>query len=488
MNIENRQEEHATDAERLYAQRLARYTTAMRNEMPDRVPLRPLVAEFVGTYAGFTCQELAHDYEKAFAAARKCAADFDWDAVVGNKISIWTGLTQAIGLRYYAIPGIHISANVGFQYIEPPVEEAFMKPDEYDRLIDDPTAYLYEVWLPRVSTKIGPPGEVTSYENNLALTKGGMAMMQYATAYNEQKIRLRRESGTVSALAGVLKAPMDIIADKLRGYLGLLDDLLEQPEKVLAACEALMPHILHTALTTADPEKNVPIGFWMHRGYVPLISPVHFDTIYWPTLKPIIQELWAAGHQTLFYAEGDWKHHLHSFAELPDRSIVFHIDQTDILQVHEVLGEKFCLSGGVPSFLLGHRPAEEVRQYCRNVIDTVGRNGGYIMDASGTVQNDAKVENMQAMTETTLEYGVYSQGHAGTPATGAPKPLPEDATPGSFMRSPASNKTTPGVCVPWSQMREQIPNVDGDQRLCQSIWEQTDSLGYTFIWRCLLTF
>ena len=31
-----------------YAQRLARYTTAMRNEQPDRVPIRPFVAEFTG--------------------------------------------------------------------------------------------------------------------------------------------------------------------------------------------------------------------------------------------------------------------------------------------------------------------------------------------------------------------------------------------------------------------------------------------------------
>ena len=54
-------------------------------------PIRPFVAEFTGVYAGYTCQELAHDYEKAFAAARKCAADFDWDAVVPNMVYVWTG-------------------------------------------------------------------------------------------------------------------------------------------------------------------------------------------------------------------------------------------------------------------------------------------------------------------------------------------------------------------------------------------------------------
>jgi len=37
----------------------------MRNEKPDRIPIRPFVAEFTAKHAGFTCQEVAHDYEKA---------------------------------------------------------------------------------------------------------------------------------------------------------------------------------------------------------------------------------------------------------------------------------------------------------------------------------------------------------------------------------------------------------------------------------------
>jgi len=49
------------DMEQLYAERLNRYTTAMRNEKPDKVPIRPFVAEFIAVYAGYTCQEVVHD-------------------------------------------------------------------------------------------------------------------------------------------------------------------------------------------------------------------------------------------------------------------------------------------------------------------------------------------------------------------------------------------------------------------------------------------
>jgi hypothetical protein len=474
------------DMEQRYADRLRRYVTAMRNEKPDMIPIRPFVAEFTGKVAGFTCQELAHDYDKAFIAARRCAAEFDWDAVVSNMVYVWTGLTQAMGLKYYGIPGVDVPPDTGFQYREPPPERAFMEADEYDALIEDPTGFLYNVWLPRVSAEIVPIDAPNTYRNNLSLVKGGMAMMQYFTAFGTQNALLRSESGTVSAIAGIFKAPLDIIADKLRGYLGLVDDLLSQPQKVLAACEALMPHLFHVAHATADPDKNVPIGYWMHRGCVPFVTPDQFNKIYWPTVKPIIEQLWAAGHQTLFYAEGSWDYHLESFAELPDQSIVYHVDQGDIFKVHAAIGHKFCLSGGIPNVLLGHRPAAEVRARCKRVIEGVARDGGYIMDASAIVQNDARIENMQAMTEVTREYGLYSSSPSSSGAASEPaRPTPQ---PGGGLPLPGAAAIPAGACRPWTQQRDEVGQLSGDQQIVQTVWDQIDSLANMYIWQILLSF
>jgi len=393
--------------EQLYQQRLRRYVTAMRNEKPDMIPIRPFVAEYTAVYAGYTIQEVTHDYEKAFAAARKCAADFDWDAVVPNMVYGWSGLVKALSLKYYACPGIELPPETPFQYVEPPEEEAWMRPDEYDELVRDPTGYLYNVWLPRVAEDISPMGQPTSYRNNLALVRGGMAMLQYFTAFGTQIARMRSESGTVSALSGILKAPFDIIADKLRGYKGLCTDLFRQPEKVEAAVEAMAPHLLHVAASGADPERNLPVGFWMHRGCVPFLSLEQFERFYWPTLKWVIEELWKQGIQTLFYAEGEWNPNLKYIAELPAGSIVYHVDRGDIFEVHRTLGEKFCISGGIPNDLLAFGTPQDVRECCKKVIDGVARDGGYIMDASAIMQDDTKTENLRAMTEATREYGVY---------------------------------------------------------------------------------
>ncbi len=476
--------------EKRYQERLRRYVTAMRNEKPDCVPIRPFVAEFTSRYAGFTAQQVTHDYELAFAAARKCAADYDWDAVVANMVYVWTGLTQAIGLRYYGVPGVDIPEDVGFQYREPPPDEAWMRADEYDQLIDDPTGYLMNVWLPRVSADVAAPGSPNTYRNNLSFLKGGMAMMQYFGAFGTQVARLRAESGTVSAIAGILKAPFDIIADKLRGFVGLTVDMVERPHKVRAACEALAPHLLHVALSTADPSKQVPIGFWMHRGCVPFITPAQFRSHYWPTLRPIIEELWAHGHQTLFYAEGNWNHHLDSFAELPDLSIVYHVDRADIFEAHRKLGHKFCLSGGIPNVLLSFGTPEEVRERCKKVIDGVARDGGYIMDASAIMQNDTDPDNLRAMTEFTREYGAYSSSPGLSDRVPAPRPAEAFCKPerhrSRFMEG--NPRAGAGVCIPWDERSKELPAIRGDADLVRRIWENIDGLANMYAWQCLLSF
>jgi len=398
----------ATDMEPLYQQRLKRYVTAMRNGKPDMVPIRPFVAEFTAKYAGYTNQQVCQDYELAFAAARKCAADFDWDAVVANMVYGWMGFAQALDLKYYAVPGVHISHTSAFQYLEPSEEDAWMKPEEYDGFIADPIGFLWNVWLPRVAREVPGPDRQATYRGNVSLVKSGMGMLNYFHGFGTQAARLRNESGTVSAIAGILKAPFDILADKFRGYIGLTMDLFERREKVLKACEALMPHLLWMALSGADPDKNVPISIWMHRGCVPFINPEQFKNLYWATLKPIIEEIWRRGHQVLFYAEGKWGAHLQAFRELPEGSIIYHCDQDDIFQVHRELHDKFAISGGtVPNYMLQISTPQQVREYVKKVIQGVARDGGYIADACAIVQDDAKVENIKAMTDAVREYGQY---------------------------------------------------------------------------------
>lgn len=70
------------------------------------------------------------------------------------------------------------------------------------------------------------------------------------------------------------------------------------------------------------------------------------------------------------------------------------------------MGDIVCIKGNVPNSLLVTGTPQEVRDYCKKLIDVVGKDGGLIVDA-GAVIDEAKPENVKAMTDFTKEYGVY---------------------------------------------------------------------------------
>jgi hypothetical protein len=220
----------------------------------------------------------------------------------------------------------------------------------------------------------------------------------------------------------------------------------------------------------------------MHRGCTPFISKENFKSIYWPTLKPILDALWAQGNQVLFYAEGKWDAHLETFAELPESSIIYHIDRGDPVLTHRVLGKKFCLSGGVPNTLLAFGSPEDVKAHCRKLIETIGADGGYILDAGAIMQNDVTLENLRAMTDAGLEYGVYRSPSSPSGNHAAPAPtagLPEWVT---------EPKVRPGVCWPWEEKLEELPPARGDADLPRGIWNEIEGLAYLYIWHLVLSF
>ena len=284
-------------------------------------------------------------------------------------VYVWTGLTQAIGLKYYAIPGIDIPPDVGFQYIEPPEEQAFMRADEYDELIDDPTGFLYNVWLPRVSTDVSadrrsrPPIATTC-----RFVKGGMAMLQLL-----QRVRARRSRGCGTSPA---RSPPSPASSRRRSTSsptscaatsGLTMDMLTQPEKVLAACEALMPHLLHVALSHGRPERaTCPSASGCTAAACRSSRRSSSRRTTGPRCKPIIEELWKHGHQTLFYAEGKWNAPPGSTSpNCPTGASSTTATRTTSSRSTSKLDHKFCLSGGIPNDLLSYGTPDEVRACCR---------------------------------------------------------------------------------------------------------------------------
>lgn len=64
--------------------------------------------------------------------------------------------------------------------------------------------------------------------------------------------------------------------------------------------------------------------------------------------------------------------------------------------------------GNVPAQLLITGTALEVKDYVKMLIDTFGGNGGLIINgAASGIPEQAKPDNVRAITEGVSEYGVY---------------------------------------------------------------------------------
>ncbi|ATW25044.1 uroporphyrinogen decarboxylase family protein [Candidatus Formimonas warabiya] len=388
------------DKEKIYQEKLNRYITAMELGKPDKVPIRLFLSEFQAKYAGYTLQEVYYQLDKNYASVNKVLEDFDLDAQVTAPSLWWASLHDATGAKYLKFAGKELEENKQFQFLE----DQYMKAEDYDEFIANPTQWILNTFLPRLHQEFAVPG---SFEANLALIKGAFAFATMLGQNAQAGSVWVKEYATPPAIGGMSKAPFDTLGDTLRGLHGIMMDMHKCPEKLLAALDVLVAHNVYYGMATAAGDTQFPLFMPLHRGSFPFLNPKQWDTFYWPTLKKVIETLWSYGKRTLFYAEGNWTPYLERFAELPEKSIVFHIDMTDMYQAKKILGGKFCLSGNVPNTLLAYGKPSEVRDYCKKLIDELAGDGGFIMDAGGVIQWDAKEENIRALIETTREYGVY---------------------------------------------------------------------------------
>ena len=147
-----------------------------------------------------------------------------------------------------------------------------------------------------------------------------------------------------------------------------------------------------------------------------------------------------------------------------------------------MLGDKFCISGGIPNWLLTRGKPEDVRQQVRKVLEIAAKDGGYILNASAIVQNDATIENIRALTDAGREFGVYSSGSL--------EPLPQQQVPSATATglAAAPGRPRPGVCQPWDEKLAELPPMQGDVALCRRVWEDIDGLANMYVWQLLLSF
>jgi uroporphyrinogen-III decarboxylase len=212
--------------------------------------------------------------------------------------------------------------------------------------------------------------------------------------------------GFPNILGGFTKAPFDVIGDTLRGTKGIMLDIYRRPDKLIQSMEALVPLMIGLGIANAQQTGNPLIFIPLHKGADGFLSDEQFKKFYWPTLKAVMLGLIDAGIVPLPAAEGGYSSRLEVVQDLPKGKTLWMIDLTDMADAKKTLGQNACLLGNVSSAMLNLGTPQEVADYVKNLIDTVGQDGGLII-SNGAFFDHAKPENVKAMVDAAKEYGAY---------------------------------------------------------------------------------
>ena len=388
---------------------------------PERIPINLAVGYFPIEYAGFTYYDMMYDQDLLIKAWQKFYHDFDPDVFSGPLPMAGQAL-ELLDFQLYRWPGHGLPKDREFQF----VDKEYMHPDEYQDLIDDPTAWFMTVYFPRIfkSLKhldrmpvfptvnelpmvipaVAPFSDPGVQETLRSLVEAGKAATQWLKGLSQFSSTIVAQGYPAMRGGGLVKAPFDVLGDSLRGTRGIMMDLFRCPDEVKEACERITPLMIKSAVLGARASGGQFVFIPLHKGADGFMSDEQFQTFYWPTLRKILIGLIDEGLVPIPFAEGSYNSRLDMISDLPKGKTIWIFDRSDMKRVKETIGQVACIQGNVPLSLMCTGSVDQVKTYCRDVIEVAGKDGGYILSTGGSLQG-AKAENVKAFIDAGREYG-----------------------------------------------------------------------------------
>lgn len=410
-------------AEEQIAEKEKRIMDAIRMKIPDRVPVVCSLGYFVARYTGIPTSAAYYDFPAWLAAYKKTIPDFPADLVFVQGFTPGTAL-EILNPHQLRWPGFGVDPHHGHQSIE--VEN--MKADEYDAFVNDPSDYKLRINLSRAADDLAGLAELPRL-SELGWGSGGA--QQLALALSSPKVaraistlqktgrELRKYQKRQAQFARMLldmgvpeytqyaaMPPYDLFSFGIRGMSGLMMDIFRQPDKVIAACDKILQMTLERPQPKPNKYGNIRVFMTVTRGSDDFLSKKQFDKFYWPTFSKLVHALIDKGMTPCIFFEGNCDSRMEYLLEFPRGSMLVHVDRTDIYRAKDILRDHLCIQGNVPSTLLQTGTVQDVKDYCKKLIDVVGKGGGFILSPRSST-DEVKPENLKAMIEFTKEYGVY---------------------------------------------------------------------------------
>ncbi len=391
---------------------------------PDRVPVNLPVGNLPYTNYGINLRTAMYDYEKAVKACKKFNEEFSEELEYFAAPWITPGrVMEILDYKLYSWPGHRLGENVpSYQF----VEAEYMREDEYDALMRDPSDYWLRTYLPRICGALEPLRmlrpltdmvEIVNLVQFMPLANPEMQtmlqkLMDVGKEYGKM-MKAMAEMGPTGAAHGYpaafgafCKAPFDTLGDTLRGTQPILKDMYRRPDTLLEALDVVADFTISSILSAPNFANIFMVTYPLHKGADGWMSQKQFETFYWPSLKKVMDALIKEGLIQHMFAEGGYNTRLETVNEFPKGSVCWYFDRTDMFKAKEILGAKCAIQGNVPSSLVVTGSFEEVKEYCRKLIEGCGKGGGYILSA-GAIPDNPKLDSLRAMMAAIREYGVY---------------------------------------------------------------------------------
>ena len=405
-------------AEKAYKERVTRLIDVIKLKEPDRVPVNLPSGFFPIYYAGSTLQKVMYDYDELLRCWRKYISEFDMDTYSGPRIVFPGAVVERINSRLYNWPGHGLTSDAPMHQF---LESEYMKAEEYDEFMENPSEFWMRVFLPRTAGAFEPFNKLPAFSPSLGVPLGylisvGNPEVQAAfqvmleagresARWSETVNGFNREAlaaGFPSLRDGAMSgAPFDMIGNALRGMRGIITDMYRRPDKLVKALEKITPMAIKTAVSAAKNSECPVVYMPLHKGVDSFMSTKQFQTFYWPTLKQVISGLTDEGLVPMLFAEGSYNTRLEIIKNLPEASVIWYFENTDMAIAKQVLGKTACIAGNVPTSLICTSNPDEVKEYCRKLIQVAGKGGGFIL-AGGGIVHQCNADNLRAMMEACL--------------------------------------------------------------------------------------
>lgn len=416
------EQRHGRTGEELFEEREKRIRDTIELKVPDQVPLS--VNADPSCYTDIQRSAAYYDPIGWKRAVRDITLAFEPDMCNAGLPTSGAAM-EILGVTNRLFPGWQLPPDYEYQFIE----GEYMKEDEHDIFLSDPTDFMLRYFIPRMYqamaplAKMPPLGVILSGFEGLTtlfadpefeevarkLAKAGREMKTFrktiGDSYEELAVLGFPPFSNLGA-GGVGGAPFDTVSSFLRGMKGSMVDMYRRPDKLLAVCDLVLDKRIANSVP-ADPNKRgnpKRTGMPLWRGDKSFMSEAQFRKFYWPGLRRAMQATIDLGYVPIPFFEAEFGERLESLLELPKGRVVASVEYVDIKKAREILKGHTCILVRGP-FSLKLASPQQVADFYKKMFDEYGEGGGIQFNVR--LPDAGSKEDIAAMLEDIRQYVRY---------------------------------------------------------------------------------